>query len=706
MCAEKTESKSVVLRVPVDAGGIDDRSGLPALKAVLVEPGGKTQAVGVKLDRSGKGVAEFKLAAPVGGRVLIGPPDADEEEMQGLQTLSAELRRRNWGEARELVLAPVIIRPWYWHWWLRWCRTFTIRGKLVCPDGNPVPGAEVCALDVDRFWWWCSKQQVGCAVTDANGAFTITFRWCCGWWPWWWWNRRYWQIDPKILRQIHEVVGPRPEFPPLPKPDPVPDTGPFQTILAGNVGLRDRARKIDDPGLLDRLRPELVSKLPAAPQLEALRIWPWAPWHPWSDCTPDIIFRATQDCGQGNVVVLDESCGDARWNIPTTLDVTLTTTSEACCRHPQPPECEEDGCIVLSHVCDDVVDSIGGNTGAWPVPAGYRNPSPDPMVPAHFSSDRPYGGTVPIRGVCTDWIDYYAFEVSGDNGATWGALPPEATGGMTRRYFNPGGPPYFPAVGFNFASVDGKWVAETLGHWESVNGGRIWVGDTTVLINWQTAGLFSDRTYRLRLRGYRDTGAGLVDLGIPHRCGSQDDNGVVIAIDNRITGPGSGHPTAPDHPVPPGGVHIETTEPDTDFVSIKLGVTQIGPCGHIDRDLISATNPLVIEFLAHDPVGHLAFYTMQALWGENSALNLLAAGTLSMVSPGQQGPDYGLALGQGAVAPKWNGGTMRLTITDGAAAFPVPCCYLLDLRAYKRTIVSCDDDYPHRSRSTMTLSVT
>lgn len=32
---------------------------------------------------------------------------------------------------------------------------------------------------------------------------------------------------------------------------------------------------------------------------------------------------------------------------------------------------------------------------------------------------------------------------------------------------------------------------------------------------------------------------------------------------------------------------------------------------------------------------------------------------------------------------------MRLTVTNIRDAFPVPCCYLLDLRAYKRTIVGC-----------------
>jgi hypothetical protein len=153
-------------------------------------------------------------------------------------------------------------------------------------------------------------------------------------------------------------------------------------------------------------------------------------------------------------------------------------------------------------------------------------------------------------------------------------------------------------------------------------------------------------------------------------------------------------------------VHIETTEPDTDFVSISVGGVAVGPCGHIERDKISAANPLVIDFLAHDPDGHLALYTMRANWGENNGLDLLAAGTLSLVAADFIGPRYGRALLQGAGAPTWEGGRLRLTITDGEAAFPEPCCYLLDLRAYKRTIVSCDEDYNHRNRSTMTLSAT
>ena len=38
-------------------------------------------------------------------------------------------------------------------------------------------------------------------------------------------------------------------------------------------------------------------------------------------------------------------------------------------------------------------------------------------------------------------------------------------------------------------------------------------------------------------------------------------------------------------------------------------------------------------------------------------------------------------------------------------AFPIPCCYLLRLRAIRRTIESCDYTWPQRNRSEYTLGV-
>ena len=62
----------------------------------------------------------------------------------------------------------------------------------------------------------------------------------------------------------------------------------------------------------------------------------------------------------------------------------------------------------------------------------------------------------------------------------------------------------------------------------------------------------------------------------------------------------------------------------------------------------------------------------------------------------QVGPYYGhpnpalSALSQGAVSPSWQGGAIRLLV-PARLAFPETCCYQLELRAHKRTIVSGDD---------------
>lgn len=719
MAATKTKkdtTNGVEIIVPIDASEIEDRSGLNELKAVLVDGGDEVHATTAKLKEDGTAEARFKLPRPTAARVILGPPDASDKEMQGLQTLAVDVPLRAWADEPQLKLEPLLIRPWYWYWWLQWCRTFTIRGRLLCPDGSPVPGATICAFDVDRFWWWCTKEQVGCATTDATGAFSMTFRWCCGWWPWWWWRRRHWQIDSSLLERIRETLEPLPDPPPLPRPDPVPDLGVFRKLLSGDRPAPRPQEALSDPADLDALRPELLKRLPVAPDLQALRLWPWAPWHPWSDCTPDIIFQATQDCGQGEVTVLDENCGDARWNIPTTLNVTLVSTDDACCAQPR-PRCPEGECVVLTHLCNDLVSTVGGNTGAPPAPAGYRDPGA-----ISTAGDRPYAGVVPVRGVCADWIDYYSFEYSADGGASWNPLPSNSTGGFTLSYYDPGGPPWFVPVTFNFSTVDGQWVAETLGHWESVNGPRIWVGDITRLINWRTTqaasptgptALFPDGTYRLRLRGWRETPGGLVNLGVPPRCGTQTDEDVVVTLDNRLVGPSAGHPTAPDHPV--GGVHLATTEPDTDFTEVRINGAAASACAIID-----ARGTLEIDFLVHDPDAHLAYYTLHALWGENNKRDLLdpalvPSGTLTRISAAQVGPTYSHARsGAGgenvpaAVAPKWEGGRMCLTVTNIREAFPEPCCYLLDLRAYKRTIVNCNGDFDdgHTNRSTLTFTVT
>jgi hypothetical protein len=130
----------------------------------------------------------------------------------------------------------------------------------------------------------------------------------------------------------------------------------------------------------------------------------------------------------------------------------------------------------------------------------------------------------------------------------------------------------------------------------------------------------------------------------------------------------------------------------------------VKPC-----DIIDAKNggALEIRFRASDAQGHLSHYALDALHGENETHSLLAEAAPTGGATSQPGHTYALALTQGALRPSWQGGVFTLTIPNLAEspAFPRSCAYLLRLRAYKRTIVSCSHNHAHMNESTVTFTV-
>lgn len=735
--AEKKSGKSFRLVVPLDISSIEgDRTG-QYTKVVARQANGSMAEAVARFNDKGEGRAVLEFDQNPGSlQVAIGPADASAEEMFGLQTMTFNVSARQWANRPELVLQPIPIPSFYWFWWLRWCRTFVIRGRVLCPDGKPVPGATVCAYDVDMWWWLCSRQQVGCATTDASGAFEIRFRWCCGWWPWFWWHRRRWLLEPELVKHILPVVRRALKQPGLIAPSPVPDLAIFDRLLDDEgrtpprlaaatrmTGEEMGARAAAQPALteaalrqaaaidvsdLERLRAGLVEILPRIPELEHLRLWPWWPWHPWWDCSPDIIFRVTQNCHGANQVIVDEHCFDARRNVSSPLDVTLVANDLACCIDDgtQP----EGNCINITHACSFPVSTIGGNLSAPAAPAGFQNPG----LVSNFG-DRPFAGTIWISGDfgTLAGADYYEFEYL--DGAVWQPLPLGTVAGFNRLYFGPqlpAGPIDTYTVPFPVTEIDGHRVIESRQHFEANNapgtwevlgpGSRWWMDNKTVLGGWVTvdagSGMpnFADGTYQLRVRSWRRVGNTLVDPQVLGQCGTDpvEDNSLVLTLDNRIVGPASGHPgSVPGHPVGPGTVHTQTLEPDTDVVSVVIRhadgtQTPVGACGTTQ---INATDRLVIDFLAHDPDGHLAYYTLRATYGENAVVNLLAVPghTLTALAADYVGPDYVAALGDGAASPIWRGGTIRYEAL-ASRVFEVTCCYQLELRAHKRTIVNCN----------------
>lgn len=678
MAEKGAGSGGLTLEVPVDASAISagDRE-QQNLKIVVKSHEGQLWSQPVKLRGDGSGSARFSFPKSPGPlRVFIGPDRAEDHELAASQTITNVVPASAFAK-RQLVLEPIAISYWWWEWWWRWCREFTIHGRVVCPDGRPVPGAEVCAYDVDWFWWWWTKQQIGCTTTDVNGSFDITFRWCCGFWPWWWWRYRVWEFQPELAEAIVPVLERDPRIQ-LGKATNVPSLEVFEPLI-GREGLLDASKPLAalPAAQLDQIRTSLLEKLPKAPELAQLRIWPWWPWWPWWDCTPDVIFKVTQDCLFPGAVIVDEGYADTRWDISDPLNVTLVTNSLACCR-PTPP-CVEGDCIDISSFCSDEflsLDDVGGNPGA---PASR----PDGYAPG----DRPFSETVPVLKANTFvGVDYYELEFWDAGSSAWGPVPSGACEDFCRHWLQPIFP--FPNANVSFkwqtmndASSNPHLVVESREHYETVSPlppAAYWAISSQLVVPINSK-VFADGTYRFRVVGWQDGGGTIANGHVLKVCDTDTDNEFVLTFDNRVFP----DPTVLDC----GGstVRLCTKEPRARLNSITIDGNPIPECG------VSEINgDLEIDFEASDVDGHLESYALTIHWGAGHVADLLTlpGATLTRLTGDGQGPTYTDALTQpfGAAVPTWHGGTMRLSV-PASEAFPDPCCYEIRLEAWKRHVL-------------------
>ena len=149
-------AKKFTLTVPIDLSAVPDAKG--SVKVAVIGQGGKRQIKTVNIEKTGSVSFDFD-ELPRGLTVHLGPATAEDDQLDKLRTLRTTVPTDAFLNKNALTLPAIRISATDWHWWLVWCRQFTIRGHVVCPDGSPVPGATVCAYDVDWFWWWRSKQQ-------------------------------------------------------------------------------------------------------------------------------------------------------------------------------------------------------------------------------------------------------------------------------------------------------------------------------------------------------------------------------------------------------------------------------------------------------------------------------------------------------------------------------------------------------------------
>lgn len=680
---------------------------------------------------------------PMGVRLVAAPAEVPDDQVMAVenhqQYIAASEFKDNIARV-DLELSPALYLVWR-----RFCRTYTIRGRVVCRrivwKGHkphlcisPVRGATVTAFDVDRILWWHRKDRVAKVVTDVNGNFEMTFRFCC-----WWWllPLHRWELNPNVIDRIRDLLKQVPLPGPIPRPEPELDLGLINrlaeqltpTPLSLPVGEALETSQSN----LQAIGRTLVEHLPAA-DLQALHIWPWFNLF---DCRPDIIFRVTQDCGDGDEIIYNEDYDDTRWNIPSVLDgVTLVANENACCV----PCCDErpDGDCFIFH---------GVGCGGYPITnieqnstsplAGYGSPG---------SGDRPFGRNIRLLGAFGDAsdVDFYKFQYRRwqpdpvNAWTSWIDMPADQMGKFNRWHWNGTG---YQKETVKPETIDSQDVYRTIDRYreenpglplvDPINSDYVGIWDTAQVSGNMETPIIPDGLYELQAIGYEYDAAtnSLINEHLLTLCpepGQGPDPGhitrMLLRVDNRYA-----NWTA-------GSVHINTSEPDCDFPNNCAVIKNEGQpdeecvsaCGIIR---LSADDTLTIRFNASDSDGHLSHYRLSAHWAESEVFNVLSVGTpepdYAESSPNELvGPNYSQTFtgSQGLYRaslpvtedehdrPFWYGGDYKITLNVGD---PVPgtshrvfetcCAYLLRLDVWKRTTSGCGDI--HRNQCEFSFTV-
>jgi len=667
------------------------------------------------------------------------PSEASDDE-EAARSEAAELRRQE--VQFDIDVGAIEVPPHIYRCWLFCCRTYRIRGRVVCRNwswdsdarrwvwcDDPVPGAEVDIYDVDRFLWWYSEDLITTVTTQFDGTFEATFRWCCArCFPWCW---PYWRIDDDILRRIRELLAERNVIlPPIP-PDPDPTV--IQSLVASltaeeQASLAAIAQRspslVQTTAALSTSAETLRAVLPQSDELASLHVWPW---FDWNDCAPDVIFRVRQNCDGKEVVVHDESPSQARWDIPTTLNVTLLANDKACCvRWCRDPECPD--CMKLTYVgCSIPIDQIGDASMAGPPDLrGY-------WLGTSGDLDRPLWDSLLLRARIGPDIDYVRPQYS-KNGGPWTDLVTPQFAGYSRRYWGPGWSPYIPfspeTKNLGMSTVT---AIKTRHHYEELNPGLptffgqvLWDDDDSLLVfDSTTTPSLGDGLYHLRFLGYAaDNNDDLIPASerVIRTCGLFTPETVYLRIDNQA----SSHP-AVDHACGIPTTHLCFDEPEAYIRSLikNEGMVSQEPVDVCDIVSLEETDTLTIHFTVNVPPnaldGHLGGYEMSAIYGASLTfpVGTVAPGAPCPSNPAsprgtfeadpvmagvQVGPSYAQALTQGATRPYWYGGNYKVTLRG--CDFPECCAYEIYLHAWKRTSNGCQvPEWTHWNRYDNTFTV-
>jgi hypothetical protein len=301
-----------------------------------------------------------------GIQAVVAPQGAAEhlEQLPNVQRLPLDRKHLEKAETEfrvstdKVSLSQEVLKTWW-----GWCRWYCVNGKVVGPDGCPVPGAQVTVYTVGFGFWGYTKTARATVTADANGNFTACFVWCscpfCMCWPCWpfWWQCWPWWWELDILRVIEAIE----RIPPGPGPVERLQRSPALVRPVGRELVRGRGfstpHNVESNFAPDQARTALIQR-----KLSDARIRNLFPWWWWCCDDPNVVFSATQGA---NTIVNEDPATDTRWCLEDGSNVTLVgnqQTISACPPGPKP----ETG-FAFTRVGNITVDHIHG---------GYADGSP------------------------------------------------------------------------------------------------------------------------------------------------------------------------------------------------------------------------------------------------------------------------------------------------------------------------------------------
>ena len=112
MAKSPEKNGKYTLQVPLDASDIEGFKPESKVKVLAVDNHGNTNSALAELNAKGKGAATLKFSENPGAlRVIVGPEDASDEELQGLQTIQTRVAARQWRDSNQVALADIRISP-------------------------------------------------------------------------------------------------------------------------------------------------------------------------------------------------------------------------------------------------------------------------------------------------------------------------------------------------------------------------------------------------------------------------------------------------------------------------------------------------------------------------------------------------------------------------------------------------------------------